>query len=270
MSEPIENEAAEGEEVVTAEAGEGASESQAPQDDGPSAEDRAMAMGWTPKAQFKGDPERWVDAETFIKRGEEFLPFLKANNKRLEQALERANRDIKMLSEHHSKTAQREYQRAMNDIQARLDDAAANGDVQGVRDATDELVELSKEVAPAKPAKDDETDQIFEDWKAENPWYGKDTAMTAAANAIGNELFNAGITGKAQATEVTKRIKAEFPHKFENPNRRSAAAVEGGGASRAKASKTRSDLPADARAFMDRMVKQGLMTEAQYLKEYQW
>lgn len=236
-------------------------------DDGPSAEDRALTMGWTPKAQFKGDPEKWVDAETFVKRGEEFLPFLKANNRRLEQALERTRADLKTLADHHSKTAQREYQRAYNDIQRQLDDAAASGDVQGVRDATDALVELSKETGPAA-APASQASELLEAWKADNPWYGVDTVMTAAANAIGNELFEKGVTGKAQTEEVTKRIKAEFPHKFENPARRQAAAVESAGGPRGKGAKGRSDLPTDARQFMDRMVKQGLMTEAEYLKDY--
>jgi hypothetical protein len=238
------------------------------QDDGPSFEDRALTMGWTPKAQFKGDPEKWVDAETFVKRGEEFLPFLKANNRRLEQALERTRSDLAKLAEFHSKTAEREYQRAMKDIEAKIAEATAAGDTQGVMDAADELADLRADAkATAKPQASAE-DETFEAWKAENPWYGEDTAMTAAANAIGNELFNQGMSGKAQADEVTRRIKAEFPHKFKNPNRSAPAAVEGGSVARGRGGKSRSDLPADARQFMDRMVKQGLMTEAEYIKDY--
>lgn len=240
-----------------------------PEGDAPlSAEDRAMAMGWTPKGQFKGDPEKWVDAETFVKRGEEFLPFLKANNRRLEQALERTRADLSKLAEFHSKTAEREYKRALQDIEARIAEATATGDAQGAMDAADDLAELKADAKAAAKPQASADDEVFEAWKAANTWYGIDTAMTAAANAIGNELFNKGLSGKAQADEVTKRIKAEFPHKFENPNRRQAAVVEGSGAPRVRGGKSRSDLPADARQFMDRMVKQGLMTEAEYLKDY--
>lgn len=245
-----------------AEAGEGA-------DEGPSAEDRAMAMGWTPKSQFKGDPERWVDAETFVKRGEEFLPFLKANNRRLEQALERTRADLKQLADHHSKTAAREYQRALNDIQARLDEAAANGDVQGVREATDELVEFSKESPAAVPAGGSAE---FDAWRADNDWYGTDKPLSAAFDALCTVVFEEGYrTPKAGLKEAMSRLREDFPTKFakaENPNRRQAAAVEGGGNAPRRAGKSRSDLPADARGFMDRMVKQGLMTEAEYLKDF--
>jgi len=51
------------------------------------AETKAKAMGWSPKDEFRGDPDRWVDAETYVRRGEEFIPFLRANNKKLEEEL---------------------------------------------------------------------------------------------------------------------------------------------------------------------------------------
>jgi hypothetical protein len=82
-----------------------------------------------------------------------------------------------------------------------------------------------------------------------------------------------GMNGKALAREVDARLREEFPHKYakaENPNRSSAAAVEGAGSPAKPRGKSRSDLPAEARATMDRWVKQGLVTEAQYLKDYQW
>lgn len=243
-----------------------------------SVEDRAMAMGWTPKSQFKGDPDKWVDAETFVKRGEEFLPFLKANNRRLEQALERTQKqldqtrdDLKRFGEFHSKTAEREYQRAMREIQARLDDAAANGDVQGVRDATDDLVELSAK-AGAGHADEPPPSPEFEAFKDDHAWYGKDRAMTAAFDALCAEVYEEGYTKpKAGLKEALGRLKESFPEKFakpDNPNRRGAATVEGAGALPRPRGKSRSDLPPDARATMDRWVKQGLMSEAEYLRDY--
>ena len=51
-------------------------------------EERASAMGWSPQENFKGDPERWVDAETYVKRGEEFIPFLQADKRKLTQDVE--------------------------------------------------------------------------------------------------------------------------------------------------------------------------------------
>ena len=30
----------------------------------------ARAMGWSPKAEFKGDKTHWIDAKSFVERGE--------------------------------------------------------------------------------------------------------------------------------------------------------------------------------------------------------
>ena len=38
------------------------------------AETAAREMGWRPKEEFRGEAEKWVDAETFVSRGEHFLP----------------------------------------------------------------------------------------------------------------------------------------------------------------------------------------------------
>lgn len=229
------------------------------------AEDRALTMGWVPKEQFKGDPDKWVDAATFIKRGEEFLPFLKAANKRLERELETVKKSMREFAEFHTKTEARAYERALKDLEARQEAAAAAGDTQAVKEITKEIVGLAKEVsAPKTNANKD----VVEEWKAENAWYDKDPVMRGAAFEIANELVEQGITDPAkQLAEVTRRIKAEFPHKFENPKRREPGAVEGN-TPVARRGKSRSDLPPEARSTMDRWVKQGLITEAQYIKDY--
>ena len=48
----------------------------------------ARAMGWRPQDEFGGDPERWVDADTFVARGEQVMPLLKAQNKKLRQEMD--------------------------------------------------------------------------------------------------------------------------------------------------------------------------------------
>lgn len=243
----------------------------------PSSEDRAAAIGWTPKEQFKGDPEKWIDADTFLKRGEEILPLLKANNRRLEQALEKQSKEtakvkatLERFAEHHSKTEQRAYERALQEIQDGIDQAAANGDVQGVRDGTERLVDLSKGAGSGAPAPEANPD--FDAWQEENPWFGKDKAMTAACAAIGDDVLADGYTGKAQIREVDRRMREAFPEKFAKPtnqNRNLPGAVEGAGAPRRSSGKTYSDLPADAKAACDDFVKRVPgFTRERYIKDY--
>jgi uncharacterized membrane protein YqaE (UPF0057 family) len=38
--------------------------------------DKATKMGWTPKTEFRGDPDKWRPADEFVERGENMLPFV--------------------------------------------------------------------------------------------------------------------------------------------------------------------------------------------------
>lgn len=236
-----------------------------------SPEDQARKRGWRPKEEFSGPEDKWVDAETFLQRGQEEPGLVRKELQAAERRIKSLEKTLKEFSAHYSRTEQRAYERALSEIQTRLDIAASNGDVNGVREATDELIELRTEAKEAAqhtgPAENDD----FEAWRAENAWFGKDRAMTAACAAIGEEVLAEGYTGKAQIKEVDRRIREAFPEKFAkatNPNRTNAASVEGAGSPARRGGKSRSDLPADARQQMDRWVKQGLLTEAEYLKDF--
>lgn len=253
-----------------------APKSAAQADDGPSSEDQALRMGWTPKEQFKGDPAKWVDAETFIRRGEEFLPFLKANNKRLEDALRKAETRIESLDkavkrsvEHMSRADERAYTKARADLERELEAAASAGNVDDVKAITKDIADLEKDTVKPPKAEEPEEHPAFTDFKADNPWFAKDAALRGAAIAIADELIADGMTRPERyLPQVAKRIREEFPHKFENPKRREPGAVEAGGGSRRMSGKTKADLPADARQFMEELVRDKITTEAKYLADY--
>lgn len=241
---------------------EGADVSTDETDVAPSVEERAQLMGWRPQAEFKGDKDRWIDAETFVKRGEEILPILKANNASMERALaderkERAKleKTLKDFADHHGKTEARAYDKALKEIQSQIAAAASVGDVQGVLDATEELTELRAE-AKAKPAAEAPGSPEFDAWREDNDWYGKDKALSGAFDALCAEVIAEGYTTpKVGLSEAMKRLKAEFPAKFENPARRQAATVEGAGAPPRTKGKGYADLPPDAKAMCDDFVK---------------
>ena len=249
---------------------------QAPQepaqaDPAPSAEDRALTMGWTPREQFKGDPAKWVDAETFVRRGEEFLPFVKANNKRLERELEKANGEIAKLGkaversiDHISKAEQRAYERARKDLEAELEQAVLNNDADGIRAVAKDIVELEREVA--KPAKTEEPD--LSEFKAANPWFETDEAMTMAAVAYAGKLASQGVAGKDQLAKVSEWVRKEFPHKFSNPRREQPAAVEGVSTGARRQAASYSDMPADARQMCDELVRDKIITREKYVAEF--
>jgi hypothetical protein len=57
-------------------------------------ESEARQQGWMPQEEFKGDPDRWTDAETFVRRADEVLPILKKRDRILKQENETLKRDL--------------------------------------------------------------------------------------------------------------------------------------------------------------------------------
>lgn len=242
-------------------------------------EDRARDMGWRPKEEFKGDDSRWVDAETFVKRGEEILPILKANSRKDKEALDAAKAEIAEMKatfaefrQYHSKTEQRAMEKAKKELEREMAEAVEAKDHGAVRAIAADMAALSQNVqtdADGSPYKTPDHAKTLNQWKGENPWFESDRVMTAAASAIADELEQAGVRGADQLAEVAKRIRAEFPQKFQNDRRNAPAAVEGSTPAR-KAGRSAADLPPEARAQMNKWVKTGLLTEKQFLKDYQW
>ncbi len=61
-----------------------------------------------------------------------------------------------------------------------------------------------------------EPDPKAEEWASKNTWFGKERAMTFTAFEIHKDLVNEGFNPKSNDyySEVDKRIKVDFPHKF--------------------------------------------------------
>ena len=60
-------------------------------------------------------------------------------------------------------------------------------------------------------------DPKAQDWAEENSWFGNDRAMTMTSFVIHQDLLNEGFdaTSNEYYDEVNKRIRTEFPHKFD-------------------------------------------------------
>ena len=130
-------------------------------------------------------------------------------------------------------------------IQTKLAQAIAAGDVNAQVKAQTELAQLSmdasrlarikevdqKMVAPQepeapKPQAQRQADPKADAWAAKNPWFGTDNAMTYTAFDIHKQLVEQeGFDGQSDEyySEVDKRIRLEFPHKFDNVGSNTAA-----------------------------------------------
>ena len=73
-------------------------------------------------------------------------------------------------------------------------------------------------VTPQQTKQSAQTDPMAEAWASDNPWFGNDSAMTYTAFDIHKQLVEKeGFDPKSREyyAEVDKRIRVEFPHKFD-------------------------------------------------------
>ena len=210
-------------------------------------EAKARSMGWAPKERWRGDPEEWVDAAEFLKRGETLIPVLRANNRKLEEqtsSLAAQNRDLATQLEELRNSmnefteAQREMMRdrlaqQRTEIRKQLREARDSGDdaaIERLEQTLDENAEQAAELKETKPAATstkakapaESSDYIA--WKAANPWYGgsskEDQRKSALAMQFGREAAAQGLKG----TAFFEYIDAELEQLRPTPTKK----VEGG------------------------------------------
>ena len=238
-------------------------------------EAEARHHGWTPKEEFKGDPGKWVDAETFVKRADEVMPFLKKQNTALKRDIEDMKRTLKQFQEYVSKADQRAYERAIADIEARHAEAVETGDQAAAKRAVEDMRKVEKDFsdgpqAEAEPEFDEnKAKQELADWIEASGYYGVDETKTKYADTQANLMGPATNWPGGQAAwlaELDRRVE----RKFAAPK---PAATNAGGTrpgSRA-GSRSYADLPADAKKQCDRFVKTiPGFTKEQYVKDYAW
>ena len=76
--------------------------------------------------------------------------------------------------------------------------------------------ETKQETSTQQPVQYPDPDPKAQDWAEDNKWFGQDRAMTMTSFAIHQDLIEEGFdpTADEYYTEIDKRIRNEFPHKF--------------------------------------------------------
>lgn len=189
-------------------------------------EGKAREMGWVPQEKWTGDPDKWTDAETFVKRGEEILPILRANNRRLQddlltmrnqndtlaQQLEATRKIVQGLEGKFNESLQRQLKEQRATLRASLREAVEDRDVDRELELRDQLDELSEAEKKSKAeAKKDPPEPVdknpqpkfhgdFNRWKADNPWFdgtsAEDRKKTKAVVRAAEDLRDEGDTSQ--------------------------------------------------------------------------
>ena len=233
----------------------------------------AAEMGWRPKGEFPGDEGKFVDAKTYVLRGETMLPMVKAELAKAKGQIAELKKTFKQFGEYHNKVEERAYTRALSELQGKLDDAVEVGDVLAARKANKEITDLVAETrarveTPAVEEDHAEDRKAILGWIRETGWYGSDTSKTTYADLEADDMGPAhawdGGT-EAWLTELQSRVERKFAPAKVNP-------VNGGGNRSAvgKTGKGYADLPAEDRKICDKFVAAGILTRDEYLKRYEF
>lgn len=230
-------------------------------------EQAALEKGWRPREEYQGDPAKWRSAEVFMALDEP-LKRIESQSKELKRVREA----LDALATHHKRVKESEYNRALKQLQDARKEAFRNGETDqafAIEDRIEELkVEKENIVLPEIPQEPEQTiAPEFQAWVEANPWYTKNKAMRAAADAIGIDLHQQGHSPKEVLKLVEQEIKKEFPNKFVNEKAQRPNAVESSSRGSPRAAET-IDLDPQDRKIMESIVRTGIMTKEQWLKEF--
>jgi len=135
---------------------------------------------------------------------------LNASEKQITDKLELARNAYKSAHEEGDSTKILQAQEFLNEAQNDLKSLSATKQQFDQRPVQQQAVQ-QPQYQPQPTA-----DPKAEDWASKNEWFGSDQVMTAASLAIDAQLREEGYSPADQEyyTEVDRRIKETFPHKF--------------------------------------------------------
>jgi hypothetical protein len=230
-------------------------------------EQKAREQGWVPKDEWQGEG-RWRDAEAFLDRGELF------------QKIDAQRRQVKELQKtqdaftsHLKVVREAEFKRALETLRAEKRAALVEGDPDALITVDDKIRHVERQALEnqrAEVAPQDGTPHPdFVEWQSRNTWYAdSNRAMKAFADVEGNKLARQGLSPTEVLAEIEKQVRKEFPEKFTNPNRARPGAVEGT-AGKGGSQRETVQLDEHERNVMNRLIKSGVMTKEEYIKDLQ-
>lgn len=225
----------------------------------PAVEAKAREMGWQPQERFKGDKSKWVDAQTYVERGEHVLPIVRAERDRLRndlltrdgeidrlrKQLETTNAIVKDLGENFETVLSERLADQKRSLRAQLKEAVEDRDTDAelnIREQLDNLTEAEKAAKEKRAANKEklktatqdsdpqpEISPDFKAWHKDNKWFGEDKKRTKEIQRIAEDLRDEGeeSTGREfmdKCLEILEEREAERS----NGGKRPISKTEGG------------------------------------------
>lgn len=248
--------------------------------------EKARMMGWIPPEEFKGDPSKHISAEEFVERGENLMPILKANNKKLIEELKQYKAEIDSqkttmdkILKMQEKVAETAYNKAIDDIRIEQELAVESGNVKKWKELEAKkekiekpIIEKNTNVNPIKV--DPEAQELL----TANKYILMDQNIRNVAMQIELDIAkeNPGIAGTKQHYQmVFEELHNIYPekkiHGVGGQKSTPQTMLDGGSIRSVPAQSAKqgfNQLPKDAKEAALKYEAQGLMTKEQYAKEY--
>jgi len=177
----------------------------------------AMESNWRPKNEWDGDPDEWVSAKEFNRRGE-LLRKIHNQNRQIKQL----DSVVNTLASQQKKIFGAGYEKAKRELKAQLREATKEGDdttVDLIEQRLEQLDIAAKQDVQALEQVQPQQSQVapeFIPWVTRNPWFKERPEMRAYAEVIGMQY--AQEHPDAPNTEVyehiTTQVKTKFPERF--------------------------------------------------------
>lgn len=231
-------------------------------------EEKARNQGWRPLEEWNGSEDDWVDAKTFVVRGELFDKIKKQRNE-----IDELRLAVGDLTRHHAKVAETEFKKALEYLKQQKADALESGNYKAAVDLDEEIATL-KQSSVKKEFIEDSRKSAFEatfsNWKDKNEWYGSDQDLTMYADFVGNKYAseNPGSSYEKVFEYVTNAVKKQFKEKFDSTKPTSPVNEPSGNRSSGKKSKySERDLNEVQLSAAKRFASLGVMTVDEYIKQ---
>lgn len=226
----------------------------------------AMNEGWKPRDQYEGDPAQWRDATLFMTL-KPFYEKIESQGKRLKQN----EKQFLQIAKDMQLVKVQQYEKALRDLKDARKEALHDGDIDRaelIADQIDNVKEQARVQQSQQVEQSADTNSEFISWKGRNGWYDTDEDLKDWADARGQRLHSGGMTPDEVLRQLEREVKTKFPEKFKNPNRERPGAVATGTPSNKPAKADTSGMTREEQRIMNTIVGSGVMTEAEYLKEF--
>lgn len=226
----------------------------------------AKDMGWRGEEDFSGDPEDFVDAETYIRKGAEIQDTMRKHIKEQNKKMNSMSAVLEELKSHNEAVYKAEVARLEKEVKALKAERRAaieEGDVDKVESLDEQIDSMTITRPERKP--DNGQVEVFNSWLKKNPWYDEDDEMADYADARSSEYK--GLSYDRVLAMVAQDVKRVFPEKFPEKRPPAKSPVESPTRTSKTKTYTKADLNAEQREIMSNFVSQGVMTEKQFIED---